>query len=135
MPEDRSKTTFCIPDHHFQWTVIPFGLKTAPSKFQKAMLKIYGSMVPNILIYIDDILLFSDTVEKHLELLQRFHQITIDHRIMLSEKKMIIEEKEIDFLGMKIKDGRMQLQPHIASLFKIFQMSGHLGRRSNSSLE
>ena len=30
-PEDRYKTAFCIPDHHYQWTVMPFGLKNASS--------------------------------------------------------------------------------------------------------
>lgn len=33
---------------------------------------------------------------------------------MLSEKKMVIAPKEIDFLGMKIADGKFLLQPHIA---------------------
>ncbi|KAK8990557.1 hypothetical protein V6N11_009249 [Hibiscus sabdariffa] len=36
-PADRPKTGFCILNHHFQWKVMPFGLKTAPSLFQKAM--------------------------------------------------------------------------------------------------
>lgn len=35
-PEDRPKIGFCIPNKHFQWTVMPFGLKTAPSLFQKS---------------------------------------------------------------------------------------------------
>ena len=34
-PSERYKTAFCIPNAHFQWTVLPFGLKTAPSIFQK----------------------------------------------------------------------------------------------------
>ena len=32
-PKERYKTAFCIPDHHYQWTVMPFGLKNAPSQF------------------------------------------------------------------------------------------------------
>ncbi|KAH9680132.1 hypothetical protein KPL71_026429 [Citrus sinensis] len=36
-PAERYKTAFCIPNAHYQWTVLPFGLKTAPSIFQKAM--------------------------------------------------------------------------------------------------
>ena len=36
-PEERYKTAFCILDHHYQWTVMPFGLKNTPSHFQKAM--------------------------------------------------------------------------------------------------
>ena len=39
--EERCKTAFYIPNQHFQWTVVPFGLKVAPSLFQKVMIKIY----------------------------------------------------------------------------------------------
>ncbi|MGI4704674.1 reverse transcriptase domain-containing protein [Klebsiella pneumoniae] len=35
IPEDRPKTAFCVPGYHLQWTVMPFGLKTAPSIFQR----------------------------------------------------------------------------------------------------
>ena len=40
-PSERYKTTFCIPNAHYQWTILPFGLKTAPSIFQKAMTAIF----------------------------------------------------------------------------------------------
>ncbi|GKC29876.1 putative reverse transcriptase domain, viral movement protein, partial [Tanacetum coccineum] len=45
-PEDRPKTAFCIPDHHYQWKVMPFGLKNAPSAFQKAMITILSQSSP-----------------------------------------------------------------------------------------
>ncbi|MCI34964.1 polyprotein-like, partial [Trifolium medium] len=35
-PRDRYKTAFCIPNAQYQWTVLPFGLKVAPSLFQNA---------------------------------------------------------------------------------------------------
>ena len=38
-PSDRPKMAFCIPNAYYQWTVMPFGLKVAPSLFQKAMVK------------------------------------------------------------------------------------------------
>ncbi|KAH9724673.1 Dihydropyrimidine dehydrogenase (NADP(+)) [Citrus sinensis] len=40
-PVDRHKTAFCIPNGHYQWKVMSFGLKVAPSLFQKAMIKIF----------------------------------------------------------------------------------------------
>ncbi|KAG8488426.1 hypothetical protein CXB51_016475 [Gossypium anomalum] len=64
-PEDRGKTGFCIPNHHFQWKVMPFGLKTAPSLFQKAMTRIFQPIMENALVYIDDILLYSQDEESH----------------------------------------------------------------------
>ncbi|KAH9697817.1 hypothetical protein KPL71_023772 [Citrus sinensis] len=62
-PAERYKTAFCIPNAHYQWTVLPFGLKTAPSIFQKAMTQIFQPLLHHTLVYIDDLLLFSDTVE------------------------------------------------------------------------
>ena len=49
-----------------------FGLKTAPSLFQKAMTGIYDRILNQALIYIDDILLFSPDVQAHKLLLQKF---------------------------------------------------------------
>ncbi|KAG8493395.1 hypothetical protein CXB51_010802 [Gossypium anomalum] len=113
-PEDRGKTGFCIPNQHFQWKVMPFGLKTAPSLFQKAMTRIFHPIMENALVYIDDILLYSKDEEFHVLLLQQFHSLVVKYGIMLSEKKMNINKSEINFFGMDIKDGRYQPQPHIA---------------------
>ncbi|KAK0572645.1 hypothetical protein LWI29_034803 [Acer saccharum] len=58
-PDERYKTAFCLPNAQYQWTVLPFGLKTAPSLFQKAVTRIFHPLLHSALIYIDDILLFS----------------------------------------------------------------------------
>ncbi|KAL4319493.1 hypothetical protein GQ457_18G015440 [Hibiscus cannabinus] len=113
-PTDRPKTGFCIPNQHYQWKVMPFGLKTAPSLFQKAMIRIFQPIMDQALIYIDDILLFSQDEEAHLKLLQRFSQLLVQYGIMLSERKMKINQKEIEFLGMNLKEGKYQPGPHIA---------------------
>ncbi|KAH9769449.1 hypothetical protein KPL71_012007 [Citrus sinensis] len=107
-PVDRHKTAFCIPDAHYQWTVMPFGLKVAPSLFQKAMTKIFSPNLHHALVYIDDILLFSTDHESHQKLLLDFFHIVQAHGIMLSEKKSSIGKESIDFLGMVIKDGPYQ---------------------------
>ncbi|KAE8667739.1 vesicle transport protein GOT1B-like [Hibiscus syriacus] len=105
-PTDRPKTGFFIPNHHYQWKVMPFGLKTAPSLFQKAMIKIFQPVMENALIYIDDILLYSPDEESHLKLLEKFRQLVLQYGIMLSEKKMQICQQEIQFLGMNLKKGQ-----------------------------
>ncbi|KAH9668396.1 hypothetical protein KPL70_021399 [Citrus sinensis] len=111
---DSHKTAFCIPDAHYQWTVMPFGLKVAPSLFQKAMTKIFSPILHHALVYIDDILLFSSDHESHQKLLLDFFHIVQAHGIMLSEKKSSIGKESIDFLGMVIKDSQYQPGPHIA---------------------
>ena len=39
--EERYKTAFCILDHHYQWTVMPLGLKNVASQFQKTMVTLF----------------------------------------------------------------------------------------------
>ncbi|KAH9717003.1 hypothetical protein KPL71_021663 [Citrus sinensis] len=113
-PAEHYKTAFCIPNAHYQWTVLPFGLKTAPSIFQKAMAQIFQPLLHHTLVYIDDLLLFSGTPEEHQVLLQQFHDIVDQYGIMLSEKKSTIATDTVEYLGMQIKNGFYQPRPHIA---------------------
>ena len=41
-PSDRYKTAFTVPFGQYEWTVMPFGLKNAPSEFQRIMNDIYN---------------------------------------------------------------------------------------------
>jgi hypothetical protein len=54
---------------------MPFGLKTAPSIFQKAMAEIFQPILHSALLYIDDILLFSKNDHAHEQLLLQFFEI------------------------------------------------------------
>ena len=119
-PEDRYKTPFCILDHHYQWTVMPFGIKNAPSQFQKAMVTLFQPLLANALIYVDDILLFSKDIDSHEKLLAEFYNLVKSQGIMVLEKKMVIGQTSIEFLGMTISDGKYTLQPHIAISLKKF---------------
>ena len=113
-PSDHYKTAFYIPNAHYQWTVLPFGLKTVLFIFQKSMVQIFQPILHSVLIYIDDILLFSGTQDDHCHLLNQFFDIIQSHGIMLSAKKSIIATNNIEFLGMIIKDGHYQPGKHIA---------------------
>ncbi|KAH9686137.1 hypothetical protein KPL70_014250 [Citrus sinensis] len=95
-PVDRPKTVFYIPNAHYQWTVMPFGLKVAPSLFQKVIAKIFSPILHHALVYI----------ESHQKLLLDFFHIVQEHRTMLSEKKSSIAKESIDFLGMTKKPYR-----------------------------
>ena len=99
---------------------MPFGLKNAPSQFQKAMVTLFQPLLTNALIYVDDILLFSKDANSHEKLLTEVYNLVKSQGIMLSEKKMDIGQTPIEFLGMIISDGKYTLQPHIASSLKEF---------------
>ena len=54
MKEDRYKTAFTIPFDNYEWNVMPFGLKNAPSDFQNIMNDIFNSHFQFIIVYIDE---------------------------------------------------------------------------------
>ena len=63
----------------------------------------------------DDILLFSKDEDSHERLLTEFYNLVKSQGIMLFEKKMVIGQSSIDFLGVSISDEKYTLQPHIAA--------------------
>lgn len=68
---------------------------------------------PNIIIYIDVILLFTKTKEEQYKLLQKFIEIIQNARINLSEKKTKVFTKQIEIIGKSIDKGGAKMQLHI----------------------
>ena len=66
---------------------MPFGLKNAPSQFQKTMVTLFQPLLANTLIYVDNILLFLKDVDSHEKLLIEFYNLVKSQGIMLLEKK------------------------------------------------
>jgi len=59
---DRYKTAFTVPFGHYDWNVMPFGLKNAPSEFQNIMNDIFNPYTSFIIVCIDDVLIFSKSI-------------------------------------------------------------------------
>jgi len=71
-PQDRDKTTFICPRGMYRYRAMPFGLCNAGSTFQRLMDVVMSGLHLDVcLVYLDDIILFSRTVEEHLERLVR----------------------------------------------------------------
>ena len=79
------------------------------------MVTLFQPLLANALIYVDDILLFSKDADSHEKLLTEFYNLVKSQGIMLSEKKMVIGQSSIKFLGESILDGKYTLKPHIAT--------------------
>ncbi|KAI7789405.1 hypothetical protein IRJ41_007459 [Triplophysa rosa] len=68
---DRPKTAFCTPFGLFEFLRMRFGLCNAPSTFQQLMERIFGDQsFQSLLLYLDDVIIFSTTVEQHLQRLE-----------------------------------------------------------------
>ena len=119
--ESRILTAFSVPQGQYEWIVLPFGLMNAPQIFQRRMDKIFRNMNDFCIVYIDDILIFSDTLANHIKHLELFIQIIRKHGILLSEKKSEIFKNKIEYLGYIIDSEGVQLQEHIATKIKNFK--------------
>ena len=63
----RKYTAFTTPMGLYQWKVLPMGIKTSGAVFQQLIDSILGDLQPKIVVvYIDDITIFSPTLEQHL---------------------------------------------------------------------
>lgn len=97
---DRHKTAF-VTQGHFQWTCLPFGLKTAPAIFQRIICNIIRKhkLADFTISYIDDILIFSKSFEDHIKhLTQLFHAIKIEG-FRLKFSKCSFAENSVKYLG------------------------------------
>lgn len=67
---------------------MPFGLKSGPAVFQRLMVEVFGRLKRQIaLVYIDDIIIYSDTFDKHLEDIKTVLALVANSGITLSLTK------------------------------------------------
>ena len=113
-PDSIEWTAFTSPEGHYEWLVMPFGLKNAHSIFQRKMENIFNKHSKFIIVYIDDILVFSKNKREHRGHLQILFSEFIKHGLIVNKKKMMLFKEYIEFLGVNIGKGKIELQPHIA---------------------
>ena len=61
---DKYKTAFATLGN-YEWNVMPFGLKNVPSEFQNIMNNIFNSFSHFTIVYIDDVLVYSNSIDEH----------------------------------------------------------------------
>ena len=112
-PDSIPWTSFIVPNGLYEWLVMPFGLKNAPTIFQRKMDDCFKGTEEFIIAYIDDILIYSSNLQEHRNHLDIFFKICQERRLVLSKEKMIIGVQEIQFLGAVIGNRKLKHQPHI----------------------
>ena len=105
--EDQYKTAFTTPFGHYEWNVMPFGLKNAPSEFQNIMNDIFNSFSHFTIIYIDDVLTYSNSIDEHWKHLYLFLETIKQNGLVVSAKKIKLFQTKVSFLGYDISEGQI----------------------------
>lgn len=100
-PEDVEKTAFKTKYGHFECLVMPMGLRNAPATFQALMNAIFRDCIDEfVVIYLDDILIFSDKRDEHLKHLRIVLTRLKEHELYVGQKKVELMKTETEFLGL-----------------------------------
>ena len=97
---DIPKTAFRTHFGSFEFRVLPFGLTNAPATFMAQMNALFHKILNVfVVVYLDDILIYSKTVEEHKKHLREVFNILKDNQLWAKKKKCLFFQKSIKFLG------------------------------------
>lgn len=105
IPMDSSSkklTAFVTPEGHYEYNRMPFGLSNAPSVFQRLMNHLFLPHKDLAVVYLDDILISSKTVEKHFEKIEKVLKILNQEGLTLKLKKCSFFMSTINYLGFQV---------------------------------
>lgn len=111
-PADREKTAFTTPMGLYEFDRMPFGLCNAPATFQRLMQRCLGGMLnESLLIYVDDVIVYSPDFESHLRDLERVFQRLLEMGLKLQPKKCSFFQKKVTYLGHVVSQDGVATDP------------------------
>ncbi|XP_068607149.1 uncharacterized protein [Brachionichthys hirsutus] len=110
--QDKPKTAFCTPFGLFEFNRMPFGLCNAPSTFQRLMQRMFGAQQgQSLLLYLDDIIIFSSSVEQHLQRLELVLCRLQKEGLKAKLEKCSFFQQEVGYLGHVISSKGVSTDP------------------------
>ncbi len=109
---DEWKKAFNTPLGHFEYLIVPFGLTNAPAVFQAFINDVLRDMLDRfIFVYLDDILIFSRSLDEHRQHVRLVLQRLLENRLFVKPEKCEFHSPSVRFLGYIIAQGQLQPDP------------------------
>ncbi|UYV64407.1 K02A2.6-like [Cordylochernes scorpioides] len=105
-PNSRNLLAFVTLDSQYEFCRLPYGFKNSPQIYHRAINQVMQKYKLNFVThYFDDFIIFSDTLEDHLQHLQQFLTVCQHENIKLNYNKCSFFKTKIDFLGYTVTAG------------------------------
>ncbi|XP_061342052.1 uncharacterized protein LOC133288340 [Gastrolobium bilobum] len=112
LPQDVQKTAFRTHEGHYEFLVMPFGLTNAPATFQAVMNHLFKPYLRQfIIVFFDDILVFSKTMEEHAVHLDVALGCLRMHKFFVKLSKCSIGANSIEYLGHIVSNQGVEADP------------------------
>ena len=110
---DEWKAAFRTNRGLFEPLVMFFGLTNSPATFQTMMNDIFIEVIDEnvVIVYMDDILVFTVTLDHHRQVVRKVLDILRKNKLYLKAEKCEFEKKKIEYLGLIISHGRIEMDP------------------------
>jgi transcription initiation factor IIE alpha subunit len=116
---DEWKTAFRTRYALFEYLVMPFGLCNAPGTFQAMINKVLHELLDEgVIVYIDDILIYSEDEESHIRLVKKVLQKLQDNHLCASIKKSVFHASEVEYLWYHISKLGIAMSPEKVQTIK-----------------
>lgn len=111
-PRDQHVTAFTTPLGLYEYTRMPFGLSNSPATFQRLMGRVFrDDMLRILLCYLDDLLIYSKSIEEQIERLEVAFTRLRQHNLKLEPKKCQLFCTTVKFLGHVLTPQGVQTDP------------------------